>query len=412
MFSTIVNNLPKVAGYASIVLGCIAIIELFLYLHFKYARSLNKIAFLLLGIPILSGLIYLVVQKLRTPASVIKILENPTLLKVLGYTLIVESIVALLISRFLYKYKTPILLVVPGFLGLCALVLFPLFFQIYLSFVDLNLYTLGKFVAEGKLNFVGISNFVKVFTTSVMYVTPTWWLIIRNFIWSSLNVFFQILFGLILALLLNQKLFMRSVYRTLLIIPWTIPQVISILVWRSEFAPTYGAVNAFLGRIANMIPILQTLGIDSIPWRSHPFWTFLMVLIVNIWLGTPFNMVVILGGMQSISPEFYDSAAIDGASFFQSFRYITLPLLKPVLLPIALLGFIWSFNIVNVVYLMTGTGAGGGSGVEYADLIASALYKAAFTFNRYSLAAALGLFIVVILTGFTFIMLKVTRATD
>ncbi|MCL4377163.1 MAG: sugar ABC transporter permease [Actinobacteria bacterium] len=165
-------------------------------------------------------------------------------------------------------------------------------------------------------------------------------------------------------------------------------------------------------KITEWFPFLSGLHLSEIPWRFHSFWTFAMVSMVNIWLGIPFCMVVILGGMQSISPEYYDAAVVDGASYSQNFRYITLPLLKPVLVPVILLGSIWTFNSINVVYLMTGGLGAGAQGVEYADLILTAVYKASFIYFNYSLGAALGIIIVIVLLIFTIIWLRLTRGTE
>ena len=115
--------------------------------------------------------------------------------------------------------------------------------------------------------------------------------------------------------------------------------------------------------------------------------------LINIWLGIPFMMIVILGGLQSISSSYYDAADIDGASYFQKLRYITIPLIKPVLMPAVTLGTVWTFNNINVIYLVTGQSGG----TEQADILVSALYKAAFTYNRYSYSAAFAIVIFAIL---------------
>ena len=118
-------------------------------------------------------------------------------------------------------------------------------------------------------------------------------------------------------------------------------RVIAALAWRCEFHYQYGFVNI----------LLEKLGFQAVQWMSDPFWAFIAVVVVNIWLGIPFMMVTILGGLQSISPDYYDAAQIDGASGWQQFRFITLPLLNPILTPAIILGVIWTFNNFNVIYL-------------------------------------------------------------
>lgn len=411
-FSSLITNVGNLFKFVGVALGLIGIIELFLYIHFKFGKDLKKSLYFILGLPLLAGLVYFLYKIINSNGKDALSLIYPTLLKVILITLPIEIIIYFLIRNIFNKYMLPVLLIAPGMLGMCLLIFLPFIFEIYLSFVNLNLYTMGKWIETGRLSFVGLNNFINVFRSPIMYRTETWWLILRNIIWTFENVFFQILFGTILALLLNRKLWAKPLFRAILIIPWTLPQVIAILAWKAEFAPKYGAINIILTKIADLIPFLHNIGIDSIPWRSHPFWTIAMVSIVNIWLGIPFIMVVILGGLQSISPDYYDSAALDGANSFQSFRFITLPLLKPILIPVIFLGSIWTFNAINVVFLMTGAAGGGGSSVEYADLVVSALYKAAFTFNRYSLSAALGVIIVIILLIFTIFGIKIVKGTE
>ncbi|HXL04698.1 MAG TPA: sugar ABC transporter permease [Bacillota bacterium] len=136
---------------------------------------------------------------------------------------------------------------------------------------------------------------------------------------------------------------------------------------------------------------------------SDPFWAFVAVVIVNIWLGIPFMMVTILGGLQSISPDYYDAAQIDGASGWQQFRFITLPLLNPILTPAIILGVIWTFNNFNVIYLITGGGP-----MEGTDILVTSLYKAVFEFYRYGFGAAYSLVIFLFLLVFSVIYLRIS----
>ena len=124
--------------------------------------------------------------------------------------------------------------------------------------------------------------------------------------------------------------------------------------------------------------------------------------LINIWLGIPFMMVVILGGLQSISSSYYDAADIDGASYFQKLRFITLPLVRPVMMPAVTLGTVWTFNNINVIYLVTGQAGG----TEQADILVSALYKAAFTYNRYSYSAAFAIVVFALLFFISVFYLK------
>jgi arabinogalactan oligomer/maltooligosaccharide transport system permease protein len=149
--------------------------------------------------------------------------------------------------------------------------------------------------------------------------------------------------------------------------------------------------------------LLRNLGLKPINWLTDPFWAFVAVCLSNIWLGIPFMMVIILGGLQSISQEYYEAAEIDGASGWQQFRHITLPLLRPVTTPAIILGTVWTFNALNVIYLVTG-----GNPQEKTDILVSSLYKAAFDFYRYGFAAAFALVVFAFLFLFSLVYIRVT----
>jgi arabinogalactan oligomer/maltooligosaccharide transport system permease protein len=213
---------------------------------------------------------------------------------------------------------------------------------------------------------------------------PIFW---RSILWTVINIAFHLTGGMILALLLNRKMYLRGVYRTLLVFPWAVPQVIAVLAWKGEFHFQYGYVNA----------LLNTVGIAPVPWLSDATWTFIAMLIVNIWLGIPFMMVLILGGLQSIPGDFYEAAEMDGANAWQQFWGITIPMLRPVLTPAIILGTIWTFNNFNVPFLLNGGGPS-----EHTNTLVSALYSVAFTApNQYAFGSALSLVIFVMLLGFS-----------
>lgn len=289
------------------------------------------------------------------------------------------------------RFSLPYMLLAPAFVGLALLLVYPFIFQIYLSFHDLKLTTIMAWKNTGRLPFVGIQQYISVFTTSPLSEVTFWTLLLRTLVWTFTNVFFHVAGGFALALLLNNSIRFKGFYRTLLVIPWAMPQVVAVLAMRGEFHSQYGFINIMLGKLVAVFPWLAAMGIGPVQWLSnYPLTT---CTLINIWLGIPFMMVVILGGLQSISSSYYDAADIDGASYFQKLRYITLPLIRPVLMPAVTLGTVWTFNNINVIYLVTGQSGG----TEQADIMVSALYKAAFTYNRYSYSAAFAIVIFVML---------------
>lgn len=199
-----------------------------------------------------------------------------------------------------------------------------------------------------------------------------------------------------LALVMNQNIRFKSIYRALIVIPWAIPGVIVGLTWKQEFHAQYGFVNA----------LITGLGGQPISWLDDPTAAFIAVVFVNIWLGVPFYMVMLLGGMQSIATEYYEAAEIDGASSWQRFNWITMPLLRPIIIPAVTLDVIWTFNKLDIIFLVTGGGP-----QESTNILVSALYNAAFgpsATTEIGFAAAFSIVIFMIL--FVFAVIWITTS--
>jgi arabinogalactan oligomer/maltooligosaccharide transport system permease protein len=292
------------------------------------------------------------------------------------------------------RYGVPLMMISPAMIFVALLVVFPFFFELRLAFASLNLYSIAGWLRGDSLSVVGFDNFINVFTSSPLQTATFWQLFGRTIIWTAINISFHVAFGLGLALLLNRPIRGKAIYRTLLIVPWAIPQVVAVLAWRGEFHPQFGMVNQ----------VLALAGIAPVNWWSDPLPIFVSCCLVNIWLGIPFMMIVFLGGLQSIPKSLYEAAQIDGASIFKQFTEVTLPMLKPVVVPSVTLGTIWTFNNINVIYLMTGQDGGN----ESADILISALYKSAFTYSRYSYSAAFAMVIFAILMGLTVVWMRVS----
>jgi arabinogalactan oligomer/maltooligosaccharide transport system permease protein len=239
----------------------------------------------------------------------------------------------------------------------------------------------------------GIKNFKTIFTQPVLkqiHFFPVLW---RTMLWTIIQVPTHVILGLGLAMLLNRPMKLRSLYRTLIVVPWAIPQVIAVMVWRGEFDSQYGFINI----------MLRSIGFAGLEWKTDPFWNFVAVNITNIWLGIPFMMVILLGGLQSIPQTYYEAADVDGATKWSKFRHITLPLLQPVMTPAIILGVIWTFNNFNVPFLINQ------NELESSDILVTALFRAAFEYNRYGFAAAFALVIFVILLLFCLIYMRVVK---
>lgn len=381
-----ISAFNEVLFFIITVILAIAFIEIYLYLHFRFYEEKDIIKVSSISLIVFVALTFL-----------LKIFS----VKLFIYFLIFEIIVSYSSAKFFRgKGYLPYLLIAPAFIGLSLLLLYPFIFEIYLSFTDLKLTTVFKWKETGKIDFVWFKNYINVFRLSPLSETTFFELFMRTLLWTFSNVFFHVVGGFILALLLIETGKIKGIYRTLLVIPWAMPQVIAVLSLRGEFHSQYGFINIVLNKISNSFPLLSKIGIGPVNWLSdHPLLT---CTLINIWLGIPFMMVVILGGLQSISKSYYDAASIDGAGYFQKLRYITFPLIKPVLMPAITLGTIWTFNNINVIYLVTGQAGG----TERADILVSALYKAAFVYNRYSYSAAFAMVVFVILFIITMLYSK------
>ncbi len=284
-----------------------------------------------------------------------------------------------------------VFLIVPAFLVLAAVVVYPFIYNVVLSFANMNLTK----IREWKI--IGLRQYVKIFTEPSQ---PDFYVVFaKTIIWTIVNVFFHVLIGVFLALLLNQNLRGRSIYRTLLILPWAIPQYIVALTWRGMFNYEYGAINLLLTKI---------LHVHAVEWLKNPTNAFLACIITNVWLGFPFMMVVALGALQSIPHELYEAADIDGAKWYHKISKITLPLIRPVMIPAMTLGIIWTFNNLNIVWLVSNMGEPS----DNTHILVSFVYRAAFNFYSFSYAAALSMLIFVVLLVMSLYFLKKGRATQ
>lgn len=252
---------------------------------------------------------------------------------------------------------------------------------------------------HGVWTFVGIDNFVQILSgggRSLSDPLNFWFTLGVTVAWTAVNVVLHVSIGVGMALVLRQRwLKGRNGFRMLLILPWAIPNYITALIWKGMFQGEYGAVNA----------VLASLGLDKVSWFSEWSTAFTANVTTNTWLGFPFMMVVALGALESIPTDMYEAAEVDGASPWQRFRHITLPYLGPAMLPAVALGAIWTFNMFNVIYLVSDGRPGGGT-----DILVTEAYRWAFERGeRYGFAAAYATIIFLILVLWTVIGSRLSR---
>jgi arabinogalactan oligomer/maltooligosaccharide transport system permease protein len=279
-------------------------------------------------------------------------------------------------------------LVLPAFVVMILVIIYPFFYNIVLSFSNMNLRHINDW------SIIGLNQYIKVFSEPIFYTV-----FLKTIIWTVVNVFFHVTIGVTLALLLNRKIPGKTIFRTLLILPWAIPQYIVALTWRGMFNYEYGAINLILTKYLSLPPV---------EWLKSPLEAFIAVIITNVWLGFPFMMVIALGALQSIPNELYEAAEIEGANWFHKLWKITIPLIKPVMIPAITLGIIWTFNNLNVVWLVSNAGEPS----DQTHILVSYVYKAAFNLYRYGYAAAFSMVIFFILLVMSLSFLKRTKATE
>jgi arabinogalactan oligomer/maltooligosaccharide transport system permease protein len=333
-----------------------------------------------------------------------------TIIALLIAIVAIEAVLYVLLVRWRKsRLALPMMLLAPGITAIVVLYGYPLLYEFNLSFTKMNI---RNFVEPGLLGltwegtilegtplaaekdiFVGIDNYVSVFTEPVLRQTTFYQLFLQTLIWTVVNVFFHVVLGIGLALLLNRPMRGRTFYRALLILPWAIPVVASLQIWRTEFNFEFGAVNQLLG----------VIGLGPVAWMSDPFWNFVAMVLTNIWLGVPFMMVITLGGLQAISSDYYEAAEIDGANARQSFFRITLPLLRPVLIPAVLLGTFLTFNNINVPFFINA------QQLESSDILVTGVYRAGIEFARFGFGAAFAFVVFGVLLIFTIWYVRQTK---
>lgn len=278
-------------------------------------------------------------------------------------------------------------LVLPALLLLAALMLYPIahVFQMSLFRTD----KLGRLQ-----EFVGAANFVEHLGDRAF-----WQIALRSLYWTLLGVVVKTLLGMAAAVLLNVRFPGRHVARLLLIIPWASAVPISALIWEWVYHAEFGLLNH----------TLRATGLWANPpvWLGYPLPAFAATLWVDIWIGIPFMALVFLAGMQSIPGELYESAAIDGASAVQRFRFITLPGIRHIILIATMLSSLWTFNDFNSIYILTRGGPAGAT-----DILITAIYKSGFEWLKFSRAAVMAVVTFLILTGVSIIYARAYFRTE
>jgi arabinogalactan oligomer / maltooligosaccharide transport system permease protein len=253
---------------------------------------------------------------------------------------------------------------------------------------------------EGKLyeplKMVWFDNFVKSLRAGSEFAV----VLTRTVVWTVLNLFFQITIGFFTALVLNRKIRFKGFFRSILLLPWVLPQLITVLTWKYLFHSQYGFINIALTKVARLF---DPNALVQILWLQDPTLAFVAVIIVNVWIGIPFITLVATGALQTIPAELYECASLEGCNRWQTLTKITIPLARSAMLPAFIMGIIWTFTQFNVVYLVTDGGPNNATHV-----IATYMFKT-MKGGTYNLASAYSLIVFVILLGIVMINIRVSK---
>ncbi|HET9495211.1 MAG TPA: sugar ABC transporter permease [Chloroflexia bacterium] len=301
-------------------------------------------------------------------------------------------------SRIAYLY------ILPATIVMAVITAYPIGFQIWMSFTNYRLANLNP--RNPPAAYVGLDNYANIITSNLPITNYDFWrLLVFNIWWALSNVILHLTIGVIIALVLNRKrLFGRRFYRALFLIPWALPAFVASLVWRNMYNTEFGAINMLLGR---EIPWLETWATDPIPFLPFLPLAYFAALITNVWLGWPFMSVVATGALQSVPQEMYEAAEVDGASKWEQFWNVTVPSIRPAMVPAIMLGLIWTFNQFNVIYFITQ-----GSPYGRTEILVTQAFKLVNPGGLYGIASAFSIVVFFILLGITLLTNRITRATE
>lgn len=276
------------------------------------------------------------------------------------------------------RQRSAYIFILPVCITLLLLVTYPLLYGTYISFFNTNM--------VNKWNLVGLQNYVDIFST---------WEFISKIIltlkYTILTVVGHFAIGIILALILNMKLPGITIFRAILILPWLLPEVVVGMLWKWLFNPMYGLFNDILMKV-HLIN-------EPVSWLGDTSYAFLAIVIICTWKGYPMVMMMVLAGLQAISQDTYEAAKIDGCTKLQSFRYVTVPGLIPVLVVTLILDTVWWFKHFTMIWLLTEGGPNDATNVVSIDI-----FKQAFQFFNFGKAAAMAVivFFVCFLIGYLY----------
>jgi len=265
---------------------------------------------------------------------------------------------------------------------------YPIVKNVTMSFQE---YTTSTFYT-GQAPWVGLSNYVSVLTSSVFSTA-----MLNTFLFTVGSIAGQFTIGLALAVFFKRRFPLNGVMRSLILLPWLLPMIVSSAIWKWMLDKDSGVVNQ----------LLQGAGLPAVPWLTSTSVALIAVVIVNIWLGVPFNMTILYSGLQDIPDELYEAAALDGAVGWRAFRYVTWPLLRPVVSVVLVLGVVYTLKVLDIILGLTGGGPSNAT-----QTLATQSYKLSFANFEFGQGAALGNVLVLVSVVFAVVYLRLSRSGE
>jgi len=268
--------------------------------------------------------------------------------------------------RVQLRKSTNYLFIVPMLIFIILMMAYPIFVNIQMSLYDVTVTTFRS----GNALFVGLDNYLKLLQDPAFLKA-----VALSFVFTSTSILLQFSIGFALALFFNRPFPGNGVFRAMLLLAWLLPAVVVGNIFRWIFDGDYGVFNYFL----------QSLGLmqEKKYWLLDPNTALFGTILANAWVGIPFNLMLLLAGLQNISATLYEAASIDGANAVDRFFYITLPMMRPVALGILLLTFIYTFKVFDLIYIMTAGGP-----VDATTVLPIQIYRLNFSFFRFAQGAA------------------------
>jgi len=286
------------------------------------------------------------------------------------------------------SHTLPYMMMAPAMVAMALFILYPIGYSVWLS-----LHRVDFLRPQAGRPFIGLQNYLKLFSDASFWNAAQ-----ITLVYTTVAVVVSFIVGLATALLLNEQFRGRILARSIVIIPWAVPYVAAILIWKWMLNTDFGIVNYILLRLG--------LITEGISWLASPVWAMVAVLIVTVWTQYPFVTMMHLAALQGIAAELQEAATIDGAGILDRFRYVTWPGLSQVNTAAILLLVIWNFRRFTIIYTMTGGGP-----IRSTETLVIQTYRQAFSFYNMGYASAIGTVILGVLLAFSLIYITIQYRT-